>query len=76
MPFCAVCGAFYIDGRAMTCSQPCHDKLVDHLLAKFGEFKKVVRVSTGEAFKVPTRDIIEKGLREQELDQYPRWEGE
>lgn len=51
-----------------------HDEEVDRLVAEFGEFKEVVRMSTGEAFKVPTRDIIEKGIREQDLDQYPRWE--
>ena len=48
--------------------------LVRHLIDTFGEFKKVVRMTTGEAFKVPTRDIIEKGIREQDLDQYPIWE--
>ncbi len=51
-----------------------HDELVNHLVTQFGEFKKVVRMTTGEAFKVPTRDIIEKGILEQDLDQYPKWE--
>jgi hypothetical protein len=41
---------------------------------KIGEFKKVVRIMTGEAFRVPTRDILENGLREQDLDKYPKWE--
>jgi len=50
------------------------EELVRHLIEQFGEFKKILRMTTGEAFKVPTRDIIEKGIREQELDQYPRWE--
>jgi len=50
------------------------EELVKHLIDQFGEFKKVVRMATGEAFKVPTRDIIEKGIREQDLDQYPKWE--
>ncbi len=74
MPFCYVCGSYYEEGREMTCSQPCHDKLVTALMAKFGKFKKIVRASTGGAFKVPTIDIIEKGVREQDLEQYPRWE--
>ncbi len=73
MPFCYVCGSYYEAGREMTCSQPCHDELVARLVAKFGEFKKVVRQSTGEVFKVPTIDIIEHGIREQELDKYPQW---
>jgi hypothetical protein len=40
---------------------------------RYGEFKKIIRISTGEAFKVPVVDIIEKGVKEQELDQYPKW---
>ncbi len=71
---CTICGALYEPGREMTCSDACHDKLANRLVAQFGEFKKVVRMTTGEAFKVPTRDIIEKGVREQDLDQYPKWE--
>ncbi len=50
------------------------EELVRRLISEFGEFKKVVRMSTGIAYKVPTRDIIEKGIREQELDKYPLWE--
>lgn len=67
MAICIICGKSYTDVRVLTCSQPCHDELVDRLVAQFGEFKIVVRASTGESFKVPTRDIIEKGLREQDL---------
>lgn len=58
----------------MTCSDQCHQVLVNQLVAQVGEFKKVVRQSTGIAYRVPTRDIIEGGLREQDLDRYPRWE--
>lgn len=54
--------------------EACRRELVDRLIAEFGEFKKVIRMTTGEAFKVPIRDIIEKGIREQNLDKYPRWE--
>lgn len=74
MPRCIICGVFYEQGRQMTCSEDCHDRLVSCLIDQFGEFKKVVRQSTGVAYKVPTRDIIEFGLKEEELDQYPRWE--
>ncbi len=71
---CLICGnGIYADGR-VTCSDSCHEEFVNRMIAEFGEFKKVVRITTGEAFKVPTRDIIEKGVREQDLDQYPRWE--
>ena len=68
---CAICGEPYFGGRQLTCSDECHDELVSRLLLKYGEFKIVVRMSTGESFKVPTRDIIEKGIREKDLDQYP-----
>lgn len=71
---CVICGNTFEHGREVTCSDACHEELVNRLVAQFGEFKKVVRASTGEAFKVPTRDIIEKGVREQDLDNYPRWE--
>jgi hypothetical protein len=73
-PKCVVCGASYSGGRELTCSDACHEELANRMVSIYGEFKKIIRASTGEAFKVPTRDIIERGVREQELDQYPRWE--
>jgi len=73
---CIICGKTFEKGREVTCSQVCHDELVNRLMSQFGEYKKVVRMTTGEAFKVPTRDILEKGIREQDLDQYPRWDGD
>lgn len=74
MPKCVICDKFYYQGRETTCSDQCHQELIRRLVAEFGEFKKVVRMTTGEAFKVPTRDIIERGLKEEELDRYPLWE--
>ncbi|MBA7635932.1 hypothetical protein ES703_43543 [subsurface metagenome] len=74
MYICVICGITYDQGREMTCSDACHEKLIGRLIAEFGEFKKVVRASTGEVFKVPTRDILENGIRAQELDQYPKFE--
>lgn len=74
MPRCLVCQQPYDRGRELTCSEQCHVKLVRRLVAEFGEFKKVVRQSTGIAYKVPTRDIIKKGIREQDLDRYLLWE--
>ena len=50
------------------------ERAIQKLITRFGEFKKVVRMRTGAAYKVPTRDILEKGIREQDLDQYPLWE--
>jgi len=74
MGICVICGKLYEQGRLLTCSDECHEELVKRLIFEFGEFKKVVRMSTGVAYKVPTRDIIERGLREQDLDRYPLWE--
>lgn len=71
---CFICDREYEPGREMTCSDECHEKLVERLIAGFGEFKKVVRQRTDIAYKVPTMDILEKGVSEDELDQYPLWE--
>lgn len=71
---CIICQQIYDRGRGLTCSDECHEELVRRLVAEFGEFKKVIRLSTGVAYKVPTRDIIEKGLMEEELARYPLWE--
>ncbi|MBA7697334.1 hypothetical protein ES703_105999 [subsurface metagenome] len=73
---CFVCDKTYDKGRELTCSDECHEELAKRLIARFGEFKKVVRQTTGVAYKVPTRDIIERGIKEQDLDQYPIWEEE
>ncbi len=74
MPKCIVCQELYEGGREQTCSDQCHEIFIKRLIARFGEYKKVVRMTTGVAYKVPTRDIIEKGIKEKELDQYPAWE--
>jgi len=75
MPECFICHQVYEGGRELTCSDQCHQELVRRLIAKLGEFKKVVRMTTGVAYKVPTRDIIEPGVKEEELDRYPLWNG-
>jgi len=71
---CVICGDFYYPGNDVTCSKECHDKLINLLIFKHGECKKITRATTGESFKVPLRDILENGVREEELDKYPRWE--
>jgi len=58
----------------MTCSDECHQVYVARLIAEFGEYKKVIRQSTGIAYRVPLRDIIGPGIREENLDRYPPWE--
>ncbi len=44
------------------------------MIERYGEFKKVVRATTGVVYKIPVKDIIEKGIKEQDLDKYPLWE--
>jgi hypothetical protein len=79
---CAVCGK-PIQGLSvkptavarLTCSESCYERFVNFLIFKYGPYKKVGRARTGEIFRVPLREIIERdGINEQDLDQYPRWE--
>jgi len=74
--FCIVCGNPFTRGRLYTCSEECHKKLIVQLVNIFGEYKKVVDAVTGKAYKVPTRDILEKGLRHADLPKYPEWREE
>ena len=74
MPSCLICHKVYEKGRELTCSDECHKELAKRLISQFGEFKKVVRMATGVAYKVPIRDIIEHGLKEKQLDRYPLWD--
>jgi len=57
----------------VTCSEKCHDRFVKKLEMEFGEVKQVIDSTTGIAYKVPTRDIIERGLIWQDLPKYPQW---
>jgi len=69
---CIICGKPH-NYRVYTCSEECHKKLIDKLVKEFGEFKKVIDGETGKAYKVPTRDILEKGLTYLDLTKYPEW---
>jgi len=65
-----------VSGSKVTCSDVCHERLVACLEAEYGTHYRCVRMSTGEEFRVPTRDIIERGVKERDLDQYPHWDEE
>lgn len=67
---CGICGAPCEKNR-LTCKDECHEKLVHRLESKFGIHKRVLDLSTLKAYEVPVRDIIEKGLRQQDLKNYP-----
>ena len=67
------CDADVTNMQKTTCSDECHDKLVADIEKVFEKFKKVVDDETGIAYKVPTKYIIENGLNQQELKNFPRW---
>jgi len=69
-PGCWICGAKCI-GYLVTCSDEHHEELIRRLELKFGIHKKVVNLETMKTHKVPIRDIIETGLRQQDLKHYP-----
>lgn len=69
---CYICGAPCSPGR-LTCSDDCHEKLVYRLERDFGVYKKVVDLETGKTHRVLTRDIVERGLRQIDLKNYPEW---
>ena len=68
------CGADVDMLKSITCCAACHEAFVGEMEREFGTHKKIVRMRTGEEFRVPVRDMIEVGVREEELDKYPRWE--
>jgi len=72
---CAVCGVSIPVDR-LTCGDDCHEKAVDFIESQFGVYKKVVDAVSGIIYRVPIRDIIELGLKQQDLKNYPPWEEE
>ncbi|MHA1286224.1 MAG: hypothetical protein ACTSPB_02350 [Candidatus Thorarchaeota archaeon] len=69
---CVVCGEPKRP-EALTCyKEDCHEKFVAWCEEKFGIYKKITGLD-GITRRVPTRDIIEKGLRSENLSNYPEW---
>ena len=60
--------------QRITCGEYCHEKFILQMLDEHGLFKKVVDQTTDIAYKVPTRTIIETGLRQEELKNFPTWD--
>ncbi|WP_174591897.1 hypothetical protein [Methanocella conradii] len=67
------CGAELEVRTRITCSDKCHRLFVRVLISQFGEFKRLVDQSTGKSYRVPTKEIIEKGLKWRDLTRYPEW---
>ena len=59
--------------QKITCGDYCHEKFILQMIKEHGMFKKVVDITSGINYKVPTRLIIEDGLRQQDLKNYPTW---
>ena len=57
----------------ITCGDYCHEKFILKMIKEHGLFKKVVNIENGIAYKVPTRLIIEEGLNQKDLKNYPTW---
>ena len=70
---CFICNAPAVPG-GITCSADCHEKLIKFFEDKFGKVKKVVDLTTDIEYKIPTRDIIEHGLKWEDLPKYPAWD--
>jgi hypothetical protein len=70
---CVICDEPTITGK-MTCCGGCHEKFVEFCAGQYGASKKVTDQTTGISYNVPTRDLIEKGLKWKDLHNYPQWE--
>ncbi len=57
----------------ITCGNYCHDKFIIKMIKEHGLFKKVTDMESGISYKIPTRLIIEEGLKQQDLKKYPTW---
>ncbi len=67
------CNADIESHQKITCGENCHEKFIIKMLQEQGLFKKVVDMDSGIAYKVSTRLIIEEGLRQKDLKNYPIW---
>lgn len=71
----SVCCNYDIElNQKITCGKKnCHEKFVIKMIQEHGLFKKVIDQTTNIAYKVPTRTIIEEGLKQEDLENYPVW---
>ena len=67
------CNWDIVINNKITCSNFCHDQYIFKKIAEVGLFKKVVDIVSGITYRVPTKIIIEQGLRQQDLKNYPVW---
>ncbi len=67
------CNADIQSNNKITCGSKCHEKFVLKMIKKYGLYKKVMDQQTNTAYKIPTRLIIEDGVTQKELKNYPVW---
>lgn len=67
------CNADIESHTKITCGNYCHEKFILKMIHEHGLYKKVIDQESSIAYKIPTRLIIEDGLRQQDLKNYPRW---
>lgn len=70
----ACCDTDVINHKKITCGDDCHDKFVEKMVDEFGEYKKITDNASGISYKVPTRQIIEEGIPQDQLKDFPFWD--
>lgn len=70
---CAACGAALSSGRryTYTCDAVCHQGWIERIVAAVGETKLITYTVTGKTYRVPTRVILEAGIKAADLPNYP-----
>ena len=68
------CNADIESHQKITCGDYCHEKFIVKMMCEHGLYKKVTDQESGISYKVPTRVIIEEGIRYQDLKRYPTWD--
>jgi len=73
---CGMCGGPCGDFRITCGSRGCHEAFVKAMEEVCGKDKIVEDVATGKRYRVPTRFIIEEGLKHSLLQLFPRVDNE
>lgn len=68
------CGADIRLSHNITCSDKCHQVMVEEMIGMYGEEKRVLDMVSGIYHRVPTKYIIEHGLKREELRKFPVWD--
>ena len=59
--------------QKITCSDICHDKFVELLIIEKGVYQKIIDAESGKTHKVPTIVVIEEGITQNQLKNFPLW---